>query len=204
MEKFSVLTSTAVPVNVNNIDTDQIIPARFLKGTSKAGFGARLFHDWRYDNAGQPRSEFILNQPAYKEAKILLAPHNLGCGSSREHAPWAIVDYGFRAMIAISFADIFRNNSLKNGLLPVALPEPVVMKLIELTTGNPALTLTIDLAAQEVRIPGLETQTFEIDPYRKKCLLNGLDDIGYTLSHQQAIADFESRHTGYPIAVGVR
>lgn len=199
--KFTTLTACCVPMNLNNVDTDQIIPARFLKGTSKAGLGQKLFNDLRYLKDGSPNPEFILNQPQYKNAEILVAPHNLGCGSSREHAPWALKDYGFKAMIAISFADIFKNNSAKNQLLPVALPEPVVLKLLEDIERNPNLEVSIDLPSQTVKIPGQPDQHFEVDPYRKRCLVDGLDDVGYTLTHQADIATFEaeSNHVAYPV-----
>lgn len=190
---FSVLTATCAPMGLNNIDTDQIIPARFLKGTSKVGLGEKAFFDLRT----QP--DFVLNNPAYKNAEIIVAPHNFGCGSSREHAPWAIRDLGIKAMIAISFADIFKNNSLKNGLLPVALSEPVVLKLLSDLDKDPTLQVTIDLPNQTVKIPGQPDQSFEIDPYRKTCLIQGLDDIGYTLSHLSEIEAFEKTHRLNPV-----
>jgi 3-isopropylmalate/(R)-2-methylmalate dehydratase small subunit len=192
-EKITTITDTCVPLNLNNVDTDQIIPARFLKGTTKAGLGEKLFHDWRYEGDGSPKAEFALNNPRYA-GSILVAAHNFGCGSSREHAPWALKDYGFRVIIAISFADIFRNNALKNQLLPIPLPEPVVLKLLEDIERNPALEVTVDLASQTVKIPGQPDQHFEVDPYRKQCLLEGLDDIGYTLSHAGAIQVYETAH----------
>lgn len=192
-EKLTVLTSTAVPLNRSNVDTDQVIPARFLKGTTKTGLGEKLFYDLRYNSDGTKIENFPLNQPIY-QGEILLAAHNFGCGSSREHAPWALKDYGFKAVLAISFADIFRNNSLKNQLLTVALPESVIMSLIEAVEKNPALTVSIDLASQTVLIPDQPAQSFQIDAYRKKCLLEGLDDIGYTLSHLDKIKAYETQH----------
>ncbi len=189
--KINQISSSCIPLNRNNVDTDQIIPARFLKGTTKTGLGEKLFYDWRYEADGSRKPDFPLNNVRYS-GSILLAAHNFGCGSSREHAPWALKDYGFQAVIAISFADIFRNNSLKNQLLTIALPEPVVLKLLDDVEQNPAIAVTIDLANQTVQIPGQPEQRFEIDPYRKQCLLDGLDDIGYTLSHLKAIEVFET------------
>lgn len=199
MAKFTTLSARCVPVNQNNIDTDQIIPARFLKGTSKVGLGEKLFYDWRYDKNDQPRPEFTLNQPAYQEAQILVAPNNLGCGSSREHAPWAIKDYGIKAMIAISFADIFKNNSLKNQLLPITLPEPVVLKLLSDIECDPTLQITVDLPSQKVTIPGQGEFPFEIDSYRKKCLVDDLDDVGFTLSYMDTVQAYEAEHIAYSV-----
>lgn len=187
------ITSTCAPLNRNNVDTDQIIPARFLKGTTKAGLGEKLFYDLRYNEDGSDRQDFPLNQPAYKGGRILVAAHNFGCGSSREHAPWALKDYGFQAIIAISFADIFKNNSLKNHLLPVSLPEELVMNLLSRIEGEPGLTVEIDVEKQEVTIPGQPALRFEIDPFRKTCLMEGLDDIGYTLQHLKDIEAYEAR-----------
>jgi 3-isopropylmalate/(R)-2-methylmalate dehydratase small subunit len=191
--KISTMTSTCVPLNQNNVDTDQIIPARFLKGTTKTGLGKNLFFDWRYLPDGQPNPEFTLNNRRFQGA-ILVAAHNFGCGSSREHAPWALKDYGFLVILAVSFADIFRNNALKNQLLPIPLPEPVIMALFEAIEADPSLKITVDLASQTVSIPGQAPQSFEVDPYRKKCLMEGLDDIGYTLQHQEAIQQYEAAH----------
>lgn len=189
--KVTTIQSTCIPLNQNNVDTDQIIPARFLKGTSKTGLGEKLFYDWRYLENGSPNPEFVLNNAKYA-GSVLVSAHNFGCGSSREHAPWALKDYGFQAVIAISFADIFRNNSLKNQLLTVILPEPVVLKLLADIEQNPELQVSIDLAQQTVQIPGQPEQRFDVDPYRKKCLIEGLDDIGYTLSHVKEIEAYES------------
>jgi len=191
--KISTLSSTCVPLNLNNVDTDQIIPARFLKGTTKTGLGKNLFYDWRYLPDGKPNPEFALNNPRF-QGSILVAAHNFGCGSSREHAPWALKDYGFSVILAVSFADIFRNNALKNQLLTIALPEPVIMKLLEDLEADPSLSVTVDLPNQTVTIPSQEPQKFEVDPYRKKCLMEGLDDIGYTLQHLDAIKSYEAAH----------
>lgn len=191
--KITTLQSTCVPLNQNNVDTDQIIPARFLKGTTKTGLGQKLFYDWRYLENGEPTPQFALNNPRFS-GSILVAAHNFGCGSSREHAPWALKDYGFQAILAVSFADIFRNNSLKNQVLTIALPEPTIMTLLASIEQDPSLTVSIDLAHQTVQLPGQAEHRFDIDPYRKQCLLEGLDDIGYTLSRQKAIEAFEAAH----------
>lgn len=185
------LTGTCVPLNRNNIDTDQIIPARFLKGTTKTGLGKRLFQDWRYEGDNDtPVADFVLNDSRYS-GPILVAAHNFGCGSSREHAPWALKDYGFQAVLAISFADIFRNNALKNGLLTIALPEPVIMRLLADVEASPALEVVIDLPSQSVTLPNQPAHPFTMDPYRKQCLLEGLDDIGYALSRAGDIDAYE-------------
>jgi 3-isopropylmalate/(R)-2-methylmalate dehydratase small subunit len=192
------LTGTCVPLNRNNIDTDQIIPARFLKGTTKTGLGKRLFQDWRYEGDNDtPIPEFILNDTRYG-GPILVAAHNFGCGSSREHAPWALKDYGFQAVLAISFADIFRNNALKNGLLTIALPELVIMQLLADVEAMPSLTVVIDLPSQNVTLPNQPAQPFTMDPYRKQCLLEGLDDIGYALSRAGDIDAYEKRYELLP------
>lgn len=191
MNKVTSISSRCIPLNRNNVDTDQIIPARFLKGTSKAGLGEKLFYDLRYLEDGSPNPEFPLNQSKYS-GSILVSANNFGCGSSREHAPWALKDYGFEAVIAISFADIFRNNSLKNQVLTVILPEAIVLKLLDDIEKNPELQITIDLPNQIVKIPNQADQHFDVDPYRKKCLLEGLDDVGYTLSHLQNIETYEA------------
>ncbi len=190
--KFTTLTSTCVPLNANNIDTDQVIPARFLKVTTKKGLGEKLFHDLRFNADGSDKPEFELNQPQYKGGKILVSAHNFGCGSSREHAPWALKDYGFIAVIAISFADIFNNNSLKNGVLTIALPEAVVMKLLDDIEADPKLEVTINLPAQTVNVPNQGEFSFDINPYRKECMVNGLDDVGYTLGQMNDIVAFET------------
>ena len=189
--RVSIIESSCIPLNRNNVDTDQIIPARFLKGTTKAGLGEKLFYDWRYLADGSPNPEFVLNSGKFK-GSVLVAAHNFGCGSSREHAPWALKDYGFQVILAISFADIFRNNSLKNQLLPIPLPEPIILKLIDDIEQNPSLQVTVDLANQQVNIPGQPDQHFDVDPYRKKCLMEGLDDIGFTLQQLPAIEAYEA------------
>lgn len=193
MQPFTSLTATAVPLRAENVDTDQIIPARYLTAVTKAGMGDGLFAAWRYGPDGAPNQEFVLNQPEYSGAEILVAGRNFGSGSSREHAVWALTEYGFRAVIAPAFADIFYNNSLKNGLLPVALPEEQVAMLWDLVEEQPDTRIAIDLAAQTVTLPDGQQASFAIDPYRKTCLLHGLDDLGYLLSKEQEIAAYEQR-----------
>ena len=196
MQPFQTLTATAAKLDQVNVDTDQIIPKQFLKKIERTGFGIHLFHDWRFiDDAGQkPNPDFILNQPRYQGAQILVAGDNFGCGSSREHAPWALFDYGFRSIIAPSFADIFYNNCAKNGILLVALPEASVQQLFKEIEDNVGCELTVDLPNQKVQSPkGLEF-SFEIDPFVKHRLLNGLDDIGWTLQFQSAIEKFEASY----------
>lgn len=193
MQPFTTLTATAVPLRAENVDTDQIIPARYLTAVTKAGMGDGLFAAWRYGPDGAPNQEFVLNQPEYSGAEILVAGRNFGSGSSREHAVWALTEYGFRAVIAPAFADIFYNNSLKNGLLPVALPEEQVVMLWDLVEEQPDTRIAIDLAAQTVTLPDGQQASFAIDPYRKTCLLHGLDDLGYLLSKEPEIAAFEQR-----------
>ncbi|WP_407528345.1 3-isopropylmalate dehydratase small subunit [Lacibacter sp. MH-610] len=188
---FTTITSRFVPLNIENVDTDQIIPARFLKATTRDGFGKNLFRDWRYtnDDEQQPKAEFVLNQPQYS-GEILVAAKNFGCGSSREHAAWAIADYGFRAVVSSFFADIFKNNSLNNGLLPVTVSESFLQKIFAL--GNDA-TITINLEAQTITIDATgESESFEINAYKKTCMLNGYDDIDYLLSIKSDIEQFES------------
>lgn len=193
MDKFVTLTAVTAPLNIDNIDTDKIIPARFLKTIKRTGLGKDLFADMRYNQDGSEKSDFILNQPPYRQAEILVAGDNFGCGSSREHAPWALKDFGIRCVIAPSFADIFFNNSFKNGLLPIALPEDICAKLREDASMGANARLTIDLARQVVVRPNGEEIPFHVDPFRKHCLLNGLDDIGLTLEHKDAIANYESK-----------
>ena len=193
MNKFTHLTSTAVLLPINDIDTDQIIPARFLKTTSKTGLGEGLFADWRYFPDGLPQPEFPLNNPQYRSAQILVAGDNFGCGSSREHAPWALTDYGFRAIIATSFADIFRNNSLKNGLLPVEIDPALHVDLIYSLKQNPNGQLTIDLAAQQLTLPDGAQAQFPINGFAKNCLLNGVDELGYLLSFEARIVNYEAQ-----------
>lgn len=192
MDKFTTLTAIAAPLNIDNIDTDKIIPARFLKTIKRTGLGKSLFADMRYNKDGSEKSDFILNQPLYKQSEILVAGDNFGCGSSREHAPWALKDFGIRCVIAPSFADIFFNNSFKNGLLPIALPEEVCAKLLEDTRMGANARLTIDLERQVVVRPNGEEIPFNVDAFRKHCLLNGLDDIGLTLEHTDAISAYEA------------
>ena len=185
MAGFKQVTSPAVLLTVNDIDTDQIIPARFLTTTTKVGLGQKLFNDWRVDPG------FVLNQPAARDAKILVAGHNFGCGSSREHAPWALLDFGFRAVIATSFADIFTNNALKNGLLPVTLPPEAHTKLVEQAkSGAP---ITVDLERLMVILPRRDEVPFAIDPFSRRCLLDGVDELGYILTFSDAIAAYEAR-----------
>jgi len=198
MIPINVLTSTAVPLPLPNIDTDQIIPKQFLKRIERTGYGDFLFFDWRYQHEGpadgQPDPSFILNDPRYKGAQILIASKNFGCGSSREHAAWALTDYGFLVVIAPSFADIFFSNAGKNGMVLVRLPESDVELLTARSTANPAHRITISLEAQTVTDDQGFSATFDIDPFRKYCLLNGLDDIGLTLRHAAALDAFESTH----------
>lgn len=189
--KFDILNSTCVPLPYENVDTDQIIPARFLSSTSREGFGENLFRDWRFDKSGKKNMEFILNNPEYS-GKILVAGKNFGCGSSREHAVWAVYDYGFRAVISSFFADIFRNNALNNGLLPVVIPEKLLADLLELIKKRPETIVQLDLKQQLVTIPASgESSRFEINPFKKECLLKGLDDIEYLLGIQSLVTDYE-------------
>ena len=191
MAQFTTITSRFVVIPACDIDTDQIIPARFLKATDKNGMGDNLFADWRYNADGSPKSDFVLNKSESKSAQILVAGDNFGCGSSREHAPWALTGYGFRAVISTSFADIFRNNSLKNGLLPIVVDEATHKLLLDLVDEAPRADLTIDLATQTVSYPG-GSFTFTIDPFNKACLLNGVDELGYIMGFEKDIAAFEA------------
>ncbi|HNY53637.1 MAG TPA: 3-isopropylmalate dehydratase small subunit [Bacteroidales bacterium] len=194
-EKFTLLESTCVPLPFENIDTDQIIPARFLSATSREGFGENLFRDWRYDKSGNKNMEFVMNNPLFG-GKILIAGKNFGSGSSREHAVWAIYDYGFRAVVSSFFADIFRNNALNNGLLPVVVPEKFLDKLMDLVSNDPSQKVSIDLENQVISIiPGGDSVQFEINPHKKECLLKGLDDIDYLLSRKDQIIAFETAKT---------
>ncbi len=193
MSTFTTLTSRLVPLPVENIDTDQIIPARYLKATDKRGMGDALFADWRYHPDGSPNPDFVLNDPQYRGAQILLAGDNFGCGSSREHAPWALTGYGFRAVISTSFADIFRNNALKNGLLPVIVDAATHRALFDLSEKTPQAEVTIDLRAQTLRLPDGTAVSFPIDPFARECLLKGVDQLGYILSFEAEIAAFEER-----------
>lgn len=192
MAQFISLTSRVVALPANDIDTDQIIPARFLKATDKKGLGDNLFADWRYNPDGSPKPGFVLNQPESKDAQILLAGDNFGCGSSREHAPWALIGFGFRAVISTSFADIFRNNALKNGLLPVIVDAETHKMLMGLAKQTPGAKLIIDLAKQTLTFPG-GSATFPINSFNKTCLINDVDELGYILSFDKEIAAFENR-----------
>ena len=193
MDAFKTLTARCLPVNKDDIDTDQIIPARFLKGTTKIGFGKNLFYDWRYDSHGQITADSLFDNPPFAGAEILVAANNFGCGSSREHAPWALKDYGFKAVIAESFADIFYNNALKNSILPIKLPKTIIQSLFNTLESNPLVQVTIDLPQQQVTLPDDSTHSFEINPFRKHCLLNGQDDIGFVLSKLPQIESFEKQ-----------
>ncbi len=202
MEPFKILRAPAVPVSGVNIDTDQILPARFLSKPRAGGFAQYLFHDLRFDDNGDERRGFVLNRPEYKAARILVGEENFGCGSSRENAVWAIYDYGFRAVIAPSFGDIFRSNSLKNGLLPVVLESAEVASIIEALRANPERQVEVDLASERVTNPNGDVHTFAIDPFSKHCLLNGVDELDYTLSQMDQIEEFERRHAeenGWPV-----
>ena len=193
MEKFDKLTSVAAPLPLINVDTDMIIPARFLKTIKRTGLGADLFSTLRFNEDGTDREDFVLNKPAYKDAEILIAGENFGCGSSREHAPWALLDYGIKCIIAPSFADIFYNNSSKNGILLIQLPQEEVDKLMEDAERGANSTISIDLEAQEITGPDGGVIKFDVDAFKKHCLLNGLDDIGLTLQKVDKIKDFEER-----------
>ena len=191
MKKFTTLTSSVVPLPIENVDTDQIIPARFLKATTREGFGENLFCDWRYDASASPRPEFVLNNPTYA-GKVLVAGKNFGCGSSREHAAWALQDYGFDVVISSFFADIFKGNALNNGLLPIQLSDGFVQRIFLAVETDPQAKVTVDLEAQTVTIETTkEYEGFEINPYKKSCLINGYDDIDFILNQRQAIEHFE-------------
>ena len=193
MDKFTTLTSRLVPLPVNDIDTDQIIPARFLKVTDKQGLAQNLFSDWRYTADGSPKADFPLNLPENQGARILLAGNNFGCGSSREHAPWALTGFGFRAILATSFADIFYNNALKNGLLPVVLDGETHQALLEARAQNPALEITVDLLNQTIHLPDGQQTAFEVDSFARTCLMQGTDQLGYLLSFADQIARYEQQ-----------
>jgi len=190
MEKFTPFESRMVLILRDNIDTDQIIPARFLKTISKVGLGDQLFYDWRYDAEGNPRPDFVLNQPAAKACQVLLAGDNFGCGSSREHAPWALTQYGFRAVISTSFADIFKGNSLKNSLLPIVVPADVHAELMK----NPEAPVKVDLASQTLTLASGRKVEFPVDGFPKHCLLEGIDELGYIQQQERAIAAYEAAH----------
>jgi 3-isopropylmalate/(R)-2-methylmalate dehydratase small subunit len=193
MAQFTTFTSRVVVVPQNDIDTDQIIPARFLKTTDKHGLGASLFADWRYAEGGVARPEFPVNQPRAQGAQVLLAGDNFGCGSSREHAPWALTGFGFRAVVSTSFADIFRNNALKNGLLPVAIDAAAHASLLSQLARDPEAQVTVDLASQTLRLPDQTSVKFPIDPFARTCLLEGVDELGYILRFEPRIAEHEKR-----------
>jgi 3-isopropylmalate/(R)-2-methylmalate dehydratase small subunit len=195
MEKFQKLDAVAVPLSAPNVDTDQIVPARFLRKPRHAGYSGFLFHDLRFDDGGTEKPGFVLNQPKYRGARILVADKNFGCGSSREHAVYALWDYGFRAVIAPSFGDIFFNNCFKNGLLPVVLPAEQVAALQAELTQRPGAQVSIDLERQQVIAPSGTVHRFDVDPFRKQCLLEGLDEIAFTLGHDGDIAAFERRQS---------
>jgi 3-isopropylmalate/(R)-2-methylmalate dehydratase small subunit len=191
MDKFTTLTGVAAPLPLRNIDTDMIIPKQFLKTIKRTGLGKSLFYEMRYDEQGNEVSDFVLNQPAYRKATILVTGENFGCGSSREHAPWSLLDFGIRCIIAPDFADIFYNNCFQNGILPIKLPQAEVDKLMDDASRGANSTLTVDLESQEIRGPDGGVIKFDIDPFRKHCLLNGLDAIGLTLEKKQSIEKFE-------------
>ena len=202
MEKFETFTGVVCPLDRSNVDTDAIIPKQFLKSIKRTGFGPNLFDEWRYLDHGEPgmdnskrpiNPDFVLNDPRYAGASILLTRENFGCGSSREHAPWALADYGFKVIIAPSFADIFFNNSFKNGILPIVLDPEWVDRLFDKATGDKALEIEVDLSAQKLRLADGEEIRFDVDPFRRHCLLEGLDDIGLTLQHVDEIRAYEER-----------
>lgn len=196
MEKFEVLNSTAVPLPEEDVDTDQIIPARYLKAITREGFGEHLFRDWRYDSDGNPNKGFVLNNPSYS-GKILVAGRNFGCGSSREHAAWALSDYGFRAIISSYFADIFKGNALNNGLLPVQVSQGFLQKILAEVQSKPATSIIVDLREQTVILEDGGNECFEITPYKKMCLLKGYDDIDFLLSQKDKIKQFEKQHVEF-------
>lgn len=193
MEPITRFTGKVVPLAARDVDTDQITPARFLKVTDKKGLGKFLFYDWRYEGDGKPKPDFILNQPRARGAKVLVAGDNFGCGSSREHAPWALHDFGFRAVVSTSFADIFRGNCLKNGIVPVVVDQETHARLIDRALADPEAQVTVDLESQTITLPDGSTAKFPIDAFSKKCLLAGVDQLGYILQHQAQIAQFEQR-----------
>jgi 3-isopropylmalate/(R)-2-methylmalate dehydratase small subunit len=191
MEPLKTIVSRTVVLPIDNVDTDQIIPARFLKGTTKSGLGEKLFSDWRYDAQGGRKADFVLNRPEAQGAAVLVAGDNFGCGSSREHAPWALVDYGFRAVVSTSIADIFRNNALKNGLLPIVVEPALHRRLL----AEPGAAVTVSLEEQTLRLSDGTTANFSVDPFARYCLLNGVDELAFLLSAEAEIARFESRPT---------
>jgi 3-isopropylmalate/(R)-2-methylmalate dehydratase small subunit len=198
MPLFTQLTSTTYLLLVDNIDTDQIIPARFLKATDKTGMGEALFADWRYNADGSLKTDFPLNRPERQGSQVLIAGDNFGCGSSREHAPWALTGFGFRAVISTSFADIFRNNALKNGLLPIQVENETFQALIEQASSEPQAKVTIDLQEDTLTLPDGSQISFQIDPFSKTCLLNGVDELGYLLTYSDRISEFEQKRLRNP------
>ncbi len=194
MEPINTFSGQIVALPINDTDTDQIIPARYLKVTDKAGLGAALFSDWRYDADGSPKPEFVLNQPQHQGASVLIGGHNFGCGSSREHAPWALVGAGFQAVVSTYFADIFRNNALKNGLLPIQVDEDTHRQLISLAEEDPTTSVSVNLETQTITLPDGRGVTFPIDGFSKHCLLNGVDQLGYLLMLETEIAAYEGEH----------
>jgi 3-isopropylmalate/(R)-2-methylmalate dehydratase small subunit len=196
MEPLKPFSSTVIAVTTENIDTDQIIPARYLKTTNKQGLGEQLFYDWRYDQDGQPKPDFALNRPGAQEANILIAGHNFGCGSSREHAPWALQGFGFKAVISTYFADIFKGNALKNGLLPVQVDATTHREILDLIQRDPSVKIGVDLEKQAVILPDGREVTFPIDGFARRCLLQGVDQLGYLVEMESAIASYEASHVG--------
>src|SRR5574338_1133766 len=194
MPQFTTLTSRVVPLPVTDVDTDQIIPAQFLKITDKNGLADVLFFHWRFNDDGSPKRDFVINKPEYRGARILLAGDNFGCGSSREHAPWALTAWGIRAVVSSSFADIFRSNALKNGLLPIVVAPDVMARLFALVEADPAAAFTVDLEAQELRLPDGEAIVFEIDGFARRMILDGTDELGYLLGLEERIAAYEAAH----------
>ncbi len=195
MEKFTPFRSRVVVMRQDNIDTDQVIPARFLKKTDKTGWGDLLFYDWRYDAEGQPKPDFVLNQDWAKSAQVLLGGDNFGCGSSREHAPWSLTQYGFRAILSTSFADIFKSNALKNSLLPIVISPEVHKKLFATLEANPEATVHIDLESQSLTLPDASQVEFAVDAFSKTCLLDGVDELGFLLKQEAAIAAYEAQRS---------
>lgn len=196
MEKFVPFSSRVVVMRMDNIDTDQVIPARFLKKTDKTGWGDLLFYDWRYEADGSPKADFVLNEDWAKSTKVLLGGDNFGCGSSREHAPWSLTQYGFRALISTSFADIFKSNALKNSLLPIVVPPDVHKKLFETLEKNPAAEVHVDLAAQTLTLPDGSKVEFPVDSFSKQCMLDGVDELGFIQKHEAEIAAYEAKRQG--------
>ncbi len=196
MEPLKTFTATLAPLPMNDIDTDQIIPARFLKVTDKNGLGEACFSDWRYENDGSPKPDFVLNRPEYREAGVLIGGHNFGCGSSREHAPWALMGAGFKAVVSTYFADIFRSNSLKNGLLPIVVDEETHQQLISLASEEPTTSVTVSLEDEQIILPDGRAVNFPIDGFSKYCLLNGVDQMGFLLGLDEDIIEYEQANNG--------